>query len=88
MSQEIVVVIEEEPPDIVVVLEGAPPDIDVTVSEVALGGPKGEQGEQGEQGDPGPAAELILDNHINSPLPHPVYDDGPSFFLLYQNAKV
>lgn len=26
--------------------------------------------------------------HINSELPHPIYDDGPSLFLLYQNAKV
>ncbi len=25
--------------------------------------------------------------HINSPLPHPVYDDGPSLALLYENAK-
>ena len=29
-----------------------------------------------------------LDNHINSLTPHPVYDDGPSLELLYQNAKV
>lgn len=26
--------------------------------------------------------------HINSATPHPVYDDGPSLFLLYENAKV
>lgn len=26
--------------------------------------------------------------HINSPTPHPVYDDGPRLDLLYQNAKV
>lgn len=26
--------------------------------------------------------------HINSPTPHPVYDDGPSLDILYQNAKV
>lgn len=26
--------------------------------------------------------------HINSETPHPVYDDGPSLALLYQNAKV
>lgn len=31
---------------------------------------------------------LILDGHINSLLPHPVYDDGPSLTLLYENAKV
>lgn len=29
-----------------------------------------------------------LQDHINSLNPHPVYDDGPSFLLLYQNAKV
>ena len=26
--------------------------------------------------------------HINSATPHPVYDDGPSLALIYQNAKV
>lgn len=26
--------------------------------------------------------------HIQSLTPHPVYDDGPSLLLLYQNAKV
>lgn len=26
--------------------------------------------------------------HIDSETPHPVYDDGPSLFLLYENAKV
>jgi hypothetical protein len=26
--------------------------------------------------------------HVNSELPHPVYDDGASFTLLYENAKV
>lgn len=29
-----------------------------------------------------------LDEHVNSPLPHPAYDDGPSLSLLYENAKV
>jgi hypothetical protein len=29
-----------------------------------------------------------LQNHVDSPLPHPVYDDGPSLLLLYENAKV
>ena len=29
-----------------------------------------------------------LDDHVNSTNPHPVYDDGPSLLLLYQNAKV
>lgn len=26
--------------------------------------------------------------HVNSEDPHPVYDDGRSFYLLYENAKV
>lgn len=29
-----------------------------------------------------------LQDHVDSPLPHPVYDDGPSLTLLYENAKV
>ena len=36
----------------------------------------------------GPDFGEALDAHINSTTPHPVYDDGPSFVLLYQNAKV
>lgn len=36
-----------------------------------------------------PVATLAdLTGHINSDTPHPVYDDGTSFLLLYQNAKV
>jgi hypothetical protein len=31
---------------------------------------------------------LNLVDHIDHPTPHPVYDDGPSLFLLYENAKV
>lgn len=26
--------------------------------------------------------------HIRNSTPHPVYDDGPSLVLLYQNAKI
>lgn len=29
-----------------------------------------------------------LTDHVESLTPHPVYDDGPSFLLLYENAKV
>lgn len=32
-------------------------------------------------------AETLL-GHINSSEPHPIYDDGPSLILLYENAKV
>jgi hypothetical protein len=55
----------------------------ITVS-VQDQGPKGDKGDTGPEGDVGP----LLDAHINSPTPHPIYDDGPSFLLLYQNAKV
>ena len=36
----------------------------------------------------GPVDDATLWDHINSQQPHPVYDDGPSLFLLYENAKV
>lgn len=29
-----------------------------------------------------------LQEHINSLIPHPIYDDGPSLELLYENSKV
>ncbi len=29
-----------------------------------------------------------LSAHVNSLTPHPVYDNGPSLILLYENAKV
>lgn len=38
--------------------------------------------------DPEDLDASSLAEHINSDHPHPVYDDGPSFELLYQNAKV
>ena len=34
------------------------------------------------------AIQQAINAHVNSDLPHPVYDDGPSFLLLYENAKV
>lgn len=34
------------------------------------------------------SAQAALRDHISSSTPHPVYDDGPSFLLLYLNAKV
>ena len=66
-------------------------------------GPKGDKGDPGDgggitehvgQADPHPqyATEAYLDTRISShesdTTPHAVYDDGPSFSLLYQNAKV
>lgn len=38
-------------------------------------------------GSPGVTMEVLME-HVNSPAPHPVYDDGPSLLLLYENAKV
>lgn len=32
--------------------------------------------------------DAAISSHINDSTPHPAYDDGPSFLLLYQNAKV
>lgn len=39
-------------------------------------------------GVPGDTPNNVLANHIASDNPHPVYDDGPSLVLLYENAKV
>ena len=42
-------------------------------------------------GDGGGSGEVTyqdLADHIASLTPHPVYDDGPSLTLLYENAKV
>ena len=36
----------------------------------------------------GGVSEQDLTDHVNSETPHPVYDDGASFLLLYNNAKV
>lgn len=36
----------------------------------------------------GAPVSVELAQHINNLTPHPVYDEGPSFLLLYQNAKV
>jgi hypothetical protein len=35
-----------------------------------------------------PVDQASLAEHIAALQPHPVYDDGPSLLLLYQNAKV
>lgn len=38
-------------------------------------------------GSPGISLQDLL-AHVNDPEPHPIYDDGPSLLLLYQNSKV
>lgn len=35
-----------------------------------------------------PVDQASLAEHVNATTPHPVYDDGPSLALLYENAKV
>lgn len=39
-------------------------------------------------GSGGGPSDEELQEHIDSLTPHPVYDDGPSLALLYENAKV
>lgn len=36
----------------------------------------------------GDVTQEELQQHVDSLTPHPVYDDGPSLLLLYENAKV
>lgn len=36
----------------------------------------------------GKSESMLLQEHVDSLLPHPVYDDGPSLTILYENAKV
>lgn len=36
----------------------------------------------------GSTPNASLSAHIAADAPHPVYDDGPSLELIYQNAKV
>jgi hypothetical protein len=38
--------------------------------------------------EPTDPSNATLPEHVNSGLPHPVYDEGPSLVLLYENAKV
>jgi Major tropism determinant N-terminal domain len=41
--------------------------------------------------DPGTddaTAMALITAHLSDTTPHPVYDDGPSLVLIYENAKV
>ena len=40
-----------------------------------------------QEGSGGEVTDEALLAHINSLTPHPVYDDGPSLVLLYENVK-
>lgn len=73
------------------------PNVDVSSrpgrpkTEIHQGDVKGDKGDPGEPGIQGPPGEVTSDDlqaHVDSPLPHPVYDDGPSLEILYENAKV
>lgn len=39
-------------------------------------------------GGGGDVTTAELQAHVEDEIPHPVYDDGTSFFLRYENAKV
>lgn len=52
-------------------------------------GPEGPQGPEGPTGPAGPDTLAALTEHIDDESPHPAYDEnGPTFTLLYENAKV
>lgn len=83
MADDIIVVVDEEQPINVTVETVAPSETVVEIQDVGLVGPPGPQGLPGDV-----AGEIELDAHVNSLTPHPVYDDGPSLSLLYENVKV
>jgi len=92
----VIVKVADPMPPIVVELAEPPdpvPPVVVEFSELGTVGPQGEPGPPGTPGAPGAPGnnvefEAALDDHRNDRSPHPVYDDGPSFLLLYMNAKV
>lgn len=85
----VVVIVEPPPPETQVSVEPPPPEIQVTLSEVALAGPEGKAATQGQLDATVEAAvDVAIKVHIDAENPHPAYDDGPSFLLLYMNAKV
>jgi hypothetical protein len=70
--------VQVEAPQVVVVAEPNPAQV-VVLAASNIAGPQGPPGVDG--------TEAVLE-HIDSELPHPVYDDGPSLTLIYENAKV
>lgn len=79
---EQIAVEREIPADISVEIEPPLPDIRVEISDVGLPGRDGEDGEGADY------ADTLMIAHVHSETPHPVYDDGPSLLLIYENAKV
>jgi hypothetical protein len=82
--------VTNEVPPVDVVVEPPPPPIEVGLWQVGLAGPPGTDGVDGVDGIDGDGSgfAIVLDEHVVDTSPHPVYDDGPSFSLLYENAKV
>lgn len=80
MSEDALVIVERVLERVVIA------DEVLVVHGVASTGPAGLTGPPGPQGVPGSAA--TIDAHLDDTTPHPVYDDGPSLVLLYENAKV
>lgn len=56
----------------------------VITLEVSTPSPPGPPGPPGLNG----LSAEALQEHVDNSSPHPIYDDGPSFLLLYENAKV
>jgi hypothetical protein len=70
--------VRAEAPEIVVVGEANPAQV-VVLAASNIAGPQGPPGADG--------TDAVLE-HIDSPTPHPAYDDAPSLTLIYENAKV
>lgn len=88
---EIIVTPGASLPEVVVEVSDLIPQVRVVSSEVGLAGPigpAGPAGPAGPQGQDGLSTADSITGHIYDELPHPVYDDGASFLLIYENAKV
>lgn len=66
--------------------------VDQGTSEVSVvnAGPVGPPGVEGQPGPPGVDAQtsvgLVMTEHVNSPTPHPAYDDIPDLTTLLENG--
>lgn len=95
---EIQVTIESTLPEVRTTVEMGTPEVDVSFKPTApavdvVVNPVGLPGRDGRDGVDGDIASMdlvlgVVNDHVNDPAPHPAYDDGPSFVLLYMNAKV
>lgn len=81
----------EPPAEVRVNVESPPPPVQVNVWQTGLpgrDGADGVDGRDGVDGNDGGATAVALEAHVVSETPHPVYDEGVSLALLYENAKV